>query len=133
MSEANVEVVKRGIDAFNRGDVDAFAGLTTFDFEWFPALDSAVERRDFRGREGIEAWYEAASEAWQEFCALPDVFRDLGDCVLWLGRLEGRGRGSGVQVTAPIAVIADFREGKIARLRSFFDHDEALRAAGLAE
>jgi hypothetical protein len=38
----NAEIVKRGIDAFNRHDSDAFANLTTPDFEWFPAMTSAL-------------------------------------------------------------------------------------------
>jgi hypothetical protein len=37
MSQANVEIAERGIDAFNRRDVEAFAEVTALDFEWFPA------------------------------------------------------------------------------------------------
>jgi ketosteroid isomerase-like protein len=33
----------------------------------------------------------------------------------------------------PQAIIYDFRGGKISRIRTFFDHGEALRAAGLSE
>ncbi len=59
-------------------------------------------------------------------------FGDLGDRVLVLGRTEGRGRGSGVQVDSPIGVIYDFRDGKMSRVLAYFDHGEALRAAGLS-
>lgn len=45
MSQANVEITKRGIDAFNRRDVKALADVVTPDFEWFPALPSTVEGR----------------------------------------------------------------------------------------
>jgi hypothetical protein len=39
MSQENVEIVKRGLAAFNPPlDVDILAELTTRDFEWFPAL-----------------------------------------------------------------------------------------------
>ena len=64
---------------------------------------------------------------------LGDEFRDLGDRVLVLGRVKGRGRGSGVEVEAPLAIIFDFRDGKMSRSKAYLDHDEALRAAGLAE
>jgi len=50
-----------------------------------------------------------------------------------LGRQEGRGRASGARVEAPIGVIFEFRDGKISRSRSYLDHGEALRAAGLVE
>jgi ketosteroid isomerase-like protein len=62
-----------------------------------------------------------------------DDWRDLGDRVLVLGRIEGRGSGSGALVDAPFGAVLDLRGGKISRSHGFLDHGEALRAAGLAE
>ena len=42
MSQANVEIVKRAIDAFNRRDVEGLVELTTADFKWFPAMPGIV-------------------------------------------------------------------------------------------
>jgi ketosteroid isomerase-like protein len=133
MSQANVEIVKRMTDAFNLRDVDAFAELAASDFEWFPAMDRLVEGGTYRGRGGIEAYFEAVSGTWEEFRLLPDEFRDLGDRVLWLGRVEGRGRSSGVRVDTPLGTVVEFRDGKVLRLRGFLDHGEALRAAEPSE
>jgi hypothetical protein len=72
-------------------------------------------------------------DAWEELRLVPDEFRDLGDRVLLLGKLEGRGKGSGVQVESPFAAIIDYREGKSWRNRVFNNHGEALRAAPLSE
>jgi ketosteroid isomerase-like protein len=132
MSQENVEVVKRLVDAFNERDLDAFAEITTPDFEWITSM-AAVEGEIFWGREGIETYFGRMREAWDEFLALGSELRDLGDRVLWRGRLEGRGRGSGVPVSAPLDILYDLRAGKISRMHSFLDHDEALRAAGLTE
>jgi ketosteroid isomerase-like protein len=132
MSQENVEIVKRLISAFNERDVDGFAETTTPDFEWITSM-AAVEGEIFWGREGIETYFGRMREAWDEFLALGSEFRDLGDRVLWRGRLEGRGRGSGVPVSAPLDILYDVRAGKISRMHSFLDHDEALRAAGLSE
>jgi ketosteroid isomerase-like protein len=132
MSEANVEIAKRAIDAFNRLDVDDFAELTTPDSELFRAF-GALEGGSYRGRQGIEAWFRDLRDAWEETRIVADERRDLGESVLLLGRLQGRGRGSGVRVDAPIGGVLDLRDGKIARLRSYLDHGEALRAAGLSE
>jgi ketosteroid isomerase-like protein len=133
MSQENVEILKRGIDAYNRRDIDTFADLTTADVEWFPALDRTVEGRGYRGREGMERWFETVSDTWEELHVLGDEIRDLGDRVLVLGRVEGRGRGSGVQVDTPAGFVVDFHDGKMSRCRAFLDHGEALRAAGLSE
>jgi ketosteroid isomerase-like protein len=132
MSQENVEIVKRLMDAFNERDLDTFVEITTPDFEWTTSM-TAVEGEIFRGREGIETYFGRMRDAWDEFRALASEFRDLGDRVLWLGRLEGRGRGSGVPVTAPLDILFDFRGDEISRSRSYLDHDEALRAAGLSE
>jgi ketosteroid isomerase-like protein len=132
MSEQNVEIVKKLIDAFNGRDVETFAGLTTPDFEWTTSM-SAVEGEIFWGREGIDTYFERMREAWEEFRGLASEYRDLGERVLWIGRLEGRGRGSGVPVSASLDVLYDLRDGKISRMHSYLDHGEALRAAGLSE
>jgi ketosteroid isomerase-like protein len=132
MSQENVETVKRLIDAFNKRDVDAFAEITTPDFECTTSM-AAVEGEVFWGREGIETYFRRLKESWDEFLAFADEHRDLGDRVLLRGRLEGRGWSSGVPVSAPLDILYDLRNGKISRMHSYLDHGEALRAAGLSE
>jgi ketosteroid isomerase-like protein len=133
MSRESVEIAKRGIDAFNRRDVDSIVELATADFEWFPALPETVEGSGYRGREGIETYLIEVHDTWEEYRLVADEFRDLGDRVLMLGRIEGRGRGSGVNVDTPWGGIFDFRDGRVWRVRSYLDHGDALRAAGLFE
>jgi ketosteroid isomerase-like protein len=93
----------------------------------------AIEGEIFRGRAGVETYFDRLSNAWDEFRFLADEYRDLGDVAVVLGRLEGRGRGGGVPVDSPVGAVWDLRGGKIWRLRAYLDHEEALRAAGLAE
>jgi len=132
MSQQNVEIAKRGIDAFNHRNVDLLAMLVTPDFAWFPALPGIVEGDGYRGREGIETYFDEISNTWGELRVLGGEFRDLGDRVVVLGRTEGRGRGSGVQVDSPLAMVFDFLEAKMSRVLTYLDHGEALRAAGQA-
>ncbi len=126
-----MEIAERGIDAFNRRDVEALAEVTALDFEWFPALPGAVEGDGYQGLQGIETYLGEIRDTWEDLCMVGGELRDLGDRVLWLGRTEGRGRGSGVPVDTPLAVIYDIRGGKVSRARAYLDHDEALQAAGL--
>jgi len=133
MSQANVEIAKKVVDAFNRRDVEGFFALAASDFDWYPAMAATVEGSGYRGRDGIEKFLVDIGDAWGEYRLVPNEFRDLGDRVLVLGRVEGRGRGSGVPVSTPWGVVYDFRDGKVSRAHAFFDHAEALRAAGLAD
>jgi ketosteroid isomerase-like protein len=132
MSQENVEIVKRLQAAFNEKDLEAFAELTTPDFEWTTSM-TAVEGEVFWGREGIETYFESMREAWEEFRAIASEYRDLGERVLLIGRLEGRGLGSGVPVDTALDILFHCRGARISRQRSFLHHDKALRAAGLSE
>ncbi len=135
MSEENVQLVRRLLEAFNERDVEGFAGLTTPDFEWSPSV-VAVDGEIFRGREGIEAYFGRMRDAWEEFKMLADdvrEVRDLDDRVLVVGRVQARGLSSGAPVEVALSILYDVREGRISRMHSFLDADEALRAAGLAQ
>jgi len=128
VSEENIEVVARAIDAFSRGDVRAFSELTTPDIEWKVGL-AAVEGEVFRGHEGVATYFDRLRGAWSEFHFLADQYRDLGDTVLVLGRLRGFGRSGGVPVESPVGAVWELRDGKIWRLRAYLTHDEAIAAA----
>src|ERR1700730_12719112 len=133
MSQTNVEIAKRFVDAFNRRDLDALMDTATPDIAFFPALAGTIDDNSFQGRAGMKAYFLDVESAWEEFRLIYDEYRDLGDRVLALGRLEGRGRGSRAAVDAPQGGIADIRDGKISCVRSYLDHGEALRAVGLSE
>jgi ketosteroid isomerase-like protein len=133
MSQENVELAKRVIDAFNRRDADAIFECVNPDIEWFPAVPVSFGGGALRGREGIESYLRDVSDTWEEYRVLSQDFRDLDqDQVLVLSRVEGRGAGSG-RFDAAMGQIFDIRDGKISRVRTYLDHGEALKAVGLAE
>ena len=74
MSQENVAAGVRVMDAFNRRDIDAFLQPTTADFEWFPALGMAVEGGSFRGREGVEAYFETSTRPGRRSAWSPRAF-----------------------------------------------------------
>ena len=57
----------------------------------------------------------------------------LGDRVLVLGDVRGRGRVSGIEVDDHWAWIVELREGRAVSLRGFLDQRDALEVAGLRE
>jgi len=136
VSQENVESGKRAIETFARRDLDAYDDLYAPDLEWFPAGPLALQGEGYagyRGREGLETYRRDSRVMWEQIRTVEQEFRDLGERVLMLGRLDVRVRSSGVTLDSPIGVIFDFRDGKISRMRAYLDHDEALQAAGLEE
>lgn len=132
MSQKNIKTVQRLLDAFNARDLDRFSDQTTSDFRWSPSM-VAIEGEVFVGRAGIETYFDRMIDGWDTFRVEDGDLRDLGDRVLWSGRLDGRGRISGVLVSAPLDILYELRDGKVTQMRSFLDHAEALKAAGLEE
>ena len=134
MPRGRVDVARRVVDTYNRRDVDVlFAELATPDLEYYPGIVRALGGGGYRGREGVERFKVDTIENWEELQCLAEEFRDLGDRVLLLGRLKGRGKASGAPVDQPFTGVFDFRGDRIWRYRLYFDHAEALRAAGLSE
>jgi ketosteroid isomerase-like protein len=132
MSGETVAVATQAIGAFNAREIDAFATLTTPDFRWSPSM-VAIEGETFVGPEGIRTYFERLQDAWETFRIHPGRFRASTDVVVMLGRLEGRGKSSGVPVDSSLGMVFDFRDRLISRIRGYLDHAEALEAAGLPD
>ena len=133
MSQENVEVAERAMDAFNRRDLHAFTQSMTLDIEWFPALERGLDGGGYRGHDGVAAYFANLEVTWKELRFHSDEYRDLGEQVLALGCIRGRGNSSGVPVDAPMGIVWDFRGPEVFRARSFLTWDEALKAVGLEE
>src|SRR5690349_21647878 len=123
MSE-NVELFERGVEAWNRGDFDAWIQQFDPDVEWQGLIDV------FRGHEGARRAWDSLRADVQLKVRFDDV-RDLGESMLALGEARAIGQRSGLHLTAEIAQLARFRDGRIVTLRDFARHAEALEATGL--
>jgi ketosteroid isomerase-like protein len=98
-----------------------------------PAGPAAVERAVYRGYDEVASGVAAAFETWEVFQLHESELRDGGDSVLWLGRVEMRGRTSGVELDQEFAVHNVVRDGKITQIHTFLSWREGLEAAGLTD
>jgi uncharacterized protein len=131
MSQQNVEIVRRGWEAFNRGDPAFLADFAEdAEFEEDPAFPEAGV---FRGREEILAYIRGFQEQMRDHRFEVEEVRDLGDQVLALLRETARGASSGVHVDQRPAFLFQFRGGRISRMRAYLDRAKALEALGLEE
>jgi ketosteroid isomerase-like protein len=126
MSEENVETFKRGVEAWNSDDFDAWIELFDPAFEWFALMEV------YRGHAGLQ-------QAWESFkgdmtlTVRFDDIRDLGESVLALGEMKTTGQTTRLDFTGKLAQLTRYRGGKAVSSRDFRSHAEGLEAAGLSE
>jgi ketosteroid isomerase-like protein len=131
MSEENVELYRRCVDAFNRRDLDGFLALMDDDVEAVSRL-AAIEGI-LRGHDGIRRWWMSWFEVWPDYKLETVEVRDLGDTTLATLHALGHGAGSDVPFEDTAWQLARWRHGKCILWRVFNDGDEAFEAVGLSE
>ena len=133
MSQQNVEMVRRGVEAWNQHDADLWLRDAAPEVEWKPAGPAAVERTVYRGYDEVARGFEAVWETWREFHFVESGVRDLGESVLWLGRVKMKGRASHVELDQEFAFCAVLRRGKFVTVQAYLAWHEALANVGLQE
>jgi ketosteroid isomerase-like protein len=130
MSQERVETVRQGIEAWNRHDFEHGADNLAEDVEWIPASPAAVEQPVYHGKADVARAFNQIWETWDLWEFEEQEIRDLGDRVLWLGRVHMRGGASQVEIIHDAANLLDFSGEKIVCVRGFRSWQDAIEAAG---
>jgi ketosteroid isomerase-like protein len=131
MSEENVEVVRAVIETWNAGNMDAFREL------YDPAVimrapEGWPEQGPFVGRDAVMRQYAQLRETWSaDALELTTGLSAAGDRVLV--RVVWRGTGYFPEANMEFTIAFTVRKGRIYFVEYFWDHAEALEAAGLQE
>jgi ketosteroid isomerase-like protein len=135
MSQKNVERFKRAIEAYNRRDVEALLQELDPEVEWYPALEVLLggEATVYRGHDGVRELIRGTDETLGEIHVEFSKVRDLGDRIVATGHLRIRGKESGAETESPVGSVAELKDGKPIRIRTYLDPQDALEAAGLRE
>jgi ketosteroid isomerase-like protein len=133
MSEQNVELHRRFIEAFNAHDLDAF--IAHFDpSSEFRSVFAAVGGAVYRGHDELPNYFRDLKDAWgDEIRIEPEVYFGLGEHTLLYLLFHGRGRQSGAEVAMPVALMARWRDGLIVYMRSYADREDALSDLGVSQ
>jgi uncharacterized protein len=127
MSE-NVDVLKRGYDAFNSGDQETLAGVFADDVRWEGPNDDRVPGAGtFDGKEDALGALGQAVEPFESFSSQPDEFIEQGDTVVVLGHTEAKAK-SGNELKVPFAHVWRLEDGTIKRGQILTDTAAVLRA-----
>ena len=136
MSQDNLEIFRRAIDALNARDFDTIAQLAHEDGEWRPALTAGgdLEHPVYRGLAGMRQYADDMDDLFVD--TRFEVERlDLvdPDRIFFYGRVTARGRGSGVPVDVPVWALWELRDGKLLRGTAYLAEAKALEALGRLE
>jgi uncharacterized protein len=128
MSELNVELVRFGYEAYDRGDIDAVLETLDPEVEW----KQVEQPMTVRGREGVlRAWEEWSDPFQDDLHASVEELIDAGDRVIAVVRHRGTGKQSGVKLDLRTYLVYTVRDGKIVRMVEYTERADALRAAGV--
>ena len=127
--QQDVELVRRGLDAFNRGGAEELFALFDPEIELYlpPDLPNATHTR---GLQEYQAWLDRWLEAWDDFQVSADRVEVAGDrhVVMWAHQ-SGKGKASGIPVEMDLAYLWEVRDGKVAAHHLYPSWEQAVEAA----
>jgi ketosteroid isomerase-like protein len=132
VSQENVEIVRRAIEAFSRGDVDLalqdVAPDATVDWSHSRGLNVGV----YVGHDAIRRFWTDMTEPFERLTLVADEFIAHGEHVVVpiTARMTGRG---GIEVESKTATVGTVRDRRLVRWTMYQDKAEALKAVGLQE
>jgi ketosteroid isomerase-like protein len=125
----SIQSLRRGYEAFSRGDFDAATEIAHPEIVFIPPGG----QQPLRGASALRAWMEP--DALVEQRIEPLEFRINGNKVLVRQRTTARGAASGIELDLEnLAVWTMDEAGLATQVESFLAHEEgkAFEAAGLA-
>ncbi len=129
VTSENVGFARRAYEAWNEGGPESIKPFMAEDFEFHDPPD-LPDPRVVRGR---DAWWESMLGIAPDFSTEVEDVRDLGDMTVARAHIRGHGIGSGASMEQTLWQVAEWRQKKCVRWRTFASEAEALEAAGLSE
>jgi ketosteroid isomerase-like protein len=130
MSEENVAIVRRSVEAFLAGDWDEALREYQADVEWLEMPSLGPDASAYVGRAELRAAAESWMGMWSEYKIEVRRYVDSGDEVVVLSAEQGSGGVSGATVERELGEVFTLVAGEVVRVRLYGSWAEALEAAG---
>jgi ketosteroid isomerase-like protein len=130
MSEENLELIRTGFAAHNRGDLDALTQVYDEDVVFETLLLGT-----HHGNEAIRLIYEENRKTLSGYTVDPIELIDAGDQVVAVAQVNGVGPASQIAMEDRdrFAFLFTVKNGRVVREQAFRNREDALEAAGLSE
>ena len=130
MSQDNVEIVRRFVDAFQAGRRDDVVASLDDNVVWImPPIDAGVSHGVEATERAVVTWLSA----WEDYSMEVVELVEAGERVLGVFRQRGRAKAGGPEVDLTSACAFSLRASKIVRMEVFGTKQQALEAVGLSE
>jgi uncharacterized protein len=129
VSEQNLEIVRRGFDAFNEGGVEGIVPMIDPEFEATTPPNLASEPDTYRGPDGIRRWFDSFDEVMEAIRWDAHRFQQVGDKVVVEFTLRARGKTTGLDFGQDAVMVWSLRDGRAIGVELFETLEEAVAAA----
>jgi ketosteroid isomerase-like protein len=128
IQQRNLELTRRGFEAYNAGDYEGVVALLHPDVELY-ADDELLNGGSFRGHDGFIQWSAEWLEAWDEFRIEPRSIATIGEHAILVDTHQiARGAGSGIDVEMDVFWAFEAQDGKLQRMHLYAARQRALDA-----
>jgi ketosteroid isomerase-like protein len=133
MSRENVEIMRRGVEAYNRRDLDEILANWASDavLDW--SNSRGVEAGFYRGHGEIRAFWQRFRATWDEVRFEIDDPVEVEDGLLIVENVAYMRGRDGIEVQARSAWLITMRDGETTSLTLYQTKQEALEDGGLPE
>jgi uncharacterized protein len=127
---SNVDIVRRGYEAFGRGDLDTLMTLFAEDISWVTPgppeqLPTAGIRR---GPQQVADFFQTLNTHFEVQQFTPRDFIAEGNKVVVIGDEVARSRKTGRPINLAWCHVFEMRDGKVATFNEYFDTFAAVDA-----
>ena len=134
MSQEHIEQLREGYALINRKDFDAALALVHPDFAWENDPAGPLGATVYYGRAAVKRFWEDFLGSFDDFHQEPFEFREAaGGKILVRARLSTYLEGTDEPLRFDTTHLWTIRDDVAVHMRMYFDHGEALEAAGLRE
>ncbi len=132
MSQENVEIARKGLQAFLENDFEGWFASTDPDCKLYPRPEEPGVKECYEGWDEILGYLVNWYSGWKEYTAEPERFIDAGDWIVVEMNEVGIAE-SGLRVEQRFAHALKIEGGKGTEWRMFGPVEEAFETLGLSE
>jgi uncharacterized protein len=125
----DVRRLRRGYEAFNRGDLETVLRDVSREIE-IRDRDEIPDPSVYHGLQAAREVLVRNAAEFEDYRIEPEEFIEVGEHIVVVARQSGRGRTSGAEVAGTIVHVWHLREGRVLGMRAFSERDQALAALG---